>query len=217
MPATAAAVVFIAIVLISVTVVWLRPHTIDAARDLSDATTQASPATPSEEASFAGEAGQREHAGQDASAAPLPVLVHVVGEVQRPGVYELAEGSRVLAAIEAAGGATDTAALTAVNLARILVDGEQLVIPNAEAAASAAAPAAPAGATPGTAPAGGLVSLNTADQAALETLPRVGPALAARIVAWRSANGGFQSIDQLLNVSGIGQKTFEQLQEHVTL
>lgn len=151
-------------------------------------------------------------AGEEAASAP-PLLVHVVGEVRSPGVVELDGGARVRDAIEAAGGATEQAVLAGVNLARPLVDGEQIVVPNADTAAAAVA------AAPGAGVAGspGPVSLNAADAAALETLPGVGPALAQRILAWRTANGAFSSVEQLLEVSGIGQKTFEGLRESVTL
>ncbi len=132
------------------------------------------------------------------------MLVHVLGEVVDPGLYELSEGDRVVDAVAAAGGFTEAAEQGGVNLARPLADGEQLVVPAV-----------------GQAPAAGVVSdgrvnLNTADQATLETLPRVGPALAARIIAWRDANGGFASVDDLLNVTGIGQKTFDGLRDLVT-
>ncbi|MBO1902888.1 ComEA family DNA-binding protein [Leucobacter weissii] len=144
------------------------------------------------------------------------VFVHVVGEVRSPGVVELAPGSRVEEAIEAAGGARRAAELAGVNLAREVVDGEQIVVPDADAAAK--------GAPPGGAPdpaaadrAGGPIDLNTADAAALQTLPRVGPAIAQRIIDWREANGGFGSVEQLLEVSGIGEKTFESLRESVTV
>ncbi|MBK0418204.1 ComEA family DNA-binding protein [Leucobacter sp. CSA1] len=159
------------------------------------------------------------------------VFVHVVGEVNDPGVYELPADARVEAAIDAAGGTTPEAVLSGVNLARVVADGEQILVPDAETAAAAAAGTAP-GAAPGGGPGAsseaeagvggaaigtGLVNLNTADAAALETLPRVGPALAQRIIDWRGANGGFASVDQLLEVSGIGVKTLEGLRDRVAV
>lgn len=148
-------------------------------------------------------------------------LVHVVGEVAKPGVVELAAGDRVADAIARAGGATPQAALQALNLARAVTDGEQLLVPNAEQAASAPPPAdVPAGSgDPGSevgAP-GALVNLNTADTTLLQTLPRIGPALAQRILDWRQSNGSFVSVDQLMEVSGVGAKTFEGLREKVTV
>ncbi|MBO9579079.1 MAG: helix-hairpin-helix domain-containing protein, partial [Microbacteriaceae bacterium] len=96
------------------------------------------------------------------------------------------------------------------NLARVLIDAEQVVVPVA-----GAVPAAGAG-PPGVA-SDGRVDLNTADRAALETLPRVGPAMADRIIAWRTENGGFRSVDDLRQVSGIGDKTFDALVGLVTV
>lgn len=133
------------------------------------------------------------------------LFVHVAGEVNEPGLFELAEGARVIDAIAAAGGFSDEADRDQLNLARPLSDGEQFVVPrvgdeNVAAAAS-----------------DGRVNLNTADAAALDTLPRIGPAMAARIIAWRQANGRFITIDDLRNVAGIGDATFEGLRELVTV
>lgn len=133
------------------------------------------------------------------------LYVHVTGAVARPGLFELAEGSRLIDAIAAAGGFTDTANRDQLNLARLLTDGEQFSVPETGADSADAAASDP------------RVNLNTADAAALDTLPRVGPALAARILAWREANGRFASIDDLRNVSGIGDKTFEGLRELITV
>lgn len=212
-PAAAAAVVFVAIVLVSVATVWLRPHAIaaDEGRGSESALFSEQPGATSGAAS--------DGAPAEAAAAPLQagsVFVHVVGEVREPGVYELEAGSRVSAALDAAGGSTEAAVLSGINLARVLADGEQIVVPDAESAAAAATTSAAPGAGSGSSP-GSPVNLNTADAAALETLPRVGPALAARIIDWRSVNGRFASVEQLLDVSGIGQKTFEQLRELVTV
>lgn len=143
------------------------------------------------------------------SAAPVAagaIYVHILGAVERPGLYELREGARAVDAVAAAGGFTDTADQAQLNLARFLVDGEQIVVPEVGAVA----------AVPGTA-SDGRVNLNTADAAALETLPRVGPALAARIIAWRDANGRFSAIEDLMSVSGIGTKTFDGLKDLVTV
>lgn len=221
-PTAAAAVVFIAIVLISVTTALLRPHALDESGALVK-TASASGALAGTEGNFAStdRTGSDGGGGVPARSVPSqPIVVHVIGEVQRPGVYELPPESRALAAIEAAGGATEEAILSALNLARLLSDGEQLLVPNDEhlEASAASGVASENGAIPGaSAASSGLVSLNAADLSALESLPRVGPALAQRILDWRSANGGFQSTDQLLNVAGIGQKTFDQLQSLVTL
>ncbi|QEO09791.1 ComEA family DNA-binding protein [Protaetiibacter larvae] len=130
------------------------------------------------------------------------VYVHVLGQVARPGLYALRDGDRVVDAIAAAGGLTEAADPAGVNLARTLSDGEQLVVP--------AVGETPAGGPAGVA-ADGRVDLNAADAATLDTLPRIGPAMAQRIIDWREANGPFSSVDDLLAVSGIGSKTVEAL------
>ncbi len=135
------------------------------------------------------------------------VYVHVLGQVARPGLYVLRDGDSAVDAIAAAGGFTAVADRTQVNLARPLVDGEQIVV--AAQGEAPAASVAPLGA--------GKVNLNSADQAALETLPRVGPALAARILDWRKANGRFTSVEDLMSVTGIGQKIFDGLKDRVTV
>jgi competence protein ComEA len=134
-----------------------------------------------------------------------PILVHVLGRVARPGLYELREGDRAVDAIAAAGGLADDADPGAVNLARLVADGEQIVVP----AAGEVAPG-PASETPG------RISLNTADVAELETLPRIGPAIAERIVAWREQNGPFRAVEDLLEVSGIGERIVEAVRDLVT-
>lgn len=134
------------------------------------------------------------------------LYVHVLGSVAQPGIYVLDLDARLVDALAAAGGATDDADLAAVNLARLLEDGEQIVVPAVGAAGEA----------PGAAPPGDdRVDLNTADQAALETLPRIGPALAERIIAWRDENGRFGSVDDLLAVPGIGEKLLAGLRDGV--
>lgn len=144
-------------------------------------------------------------------AAPTPtLLVHVLGAVARPGIVELAPGARVVDAVGAAGGLAPDADPGGVNLARALVDGEQLVVPvlGAEPAAAASG---------GAAAGDGRVSLNQADVAALDTLPRIGPALAQRIIDWREANGPFTDVSQLLDVAGIGDAVYSGLADLVTL
>jgi competence protein ComEA len=108
-------------------------------------------------------------------------------------------------AVAAAGGTTDDADLTAINLARVLADGEQIIVPVIGAAAE----------TGGTTPGDDRVDLNTADQAALESLPRIGPALAERIITWREENGRFASVDDLLAVPGIGEKLLAGIRDGV--
>ena len=140
---------------------------------------------------------------------PAQLLVHVAGAVARPGLYALAPGTRVADAVEAAGGAARKADLDLLNLAEPLVDGLKIEVP--VRGAEAATPPAPA---EGAAPA--RVSLNTADQAALETIPGIGPVTAAAILAYRDEAGPFTSIEQLLEVSGIGPATLESVRPYVT-
>jgi competence protein ComEA len=129
----------------------------------------------------------------------LTVVVHVVGAVESPGVIELPENSRIIDALAKAGGAREDAILSGINLARVLFDGEQIVVPSqADEPAAVSIDAPP-----------GLVSLSRGTSAELETLPRVGPATAARIIAWREENGPFTSVDDVLAVSGIGPATLE--------
>jgi competence protein ComEA len=144
------------------------------------------------------------------SGAASEIYVHVSGAVREPGLYVLPDRSRVVDAVAAAGGFAKGAARDGVNLARELSDGEQLVVPK-EGEQATAAP----GGGPGVA--GGKLNLNTADQAALEDLPGIGPALAQRILAWRDENGRFTSVDDLLAVSGIGDKLLAGLRDLVTV
>lgn len=149
--------------------------------------------------------------------APAPstgtVTVDVAGEVRRPGIVVLDAGARVTDALAAAGGPRKGVDLTPLNLARVLVDGEQIVVGGpARPPAAAGASGSGSGAVPGP-----LVNLNTAGQAELESLPEVGPVTAQSIIAWRDAHGGFTSVDELLEVDGIGAKTLEQITPHVTV
>lgn len=138
------------------------------------------------------------------------VIVHVAGAVQRPGLYELQVSARVADAIEAAGGPTRRADLDALNLAQLVVDGVKIDVPvRGSAGNTLAAPAASA--------APSLISINTADQMLLETIPGIGPVTAAAIIAHREEIGGFDALDQLLDVSGIGPATFESIRSYVTL
>jgi competence protein ComEA len=143
--------------------------------------------------------------------AATELVVDVQGAVARPGVYRLPSGSRVLDALARAGGTSAEAAPGALNLARLVVDGEQLVVPTIEEAAAAPPAAASTGGG------GALVSLNRADQAALESLPRVGPSLALAIIAHRDEHGPFTDLAQLDDVPGIGPALLATLTPLVTL
>ncbi|GAB6938968.1 ComEA family DNA-binding protein [Isoptericola variabilis] len=158
----------------------------------------------------------------EAAPAPGTVVVHVVGEVREPGLVTVPAGARVADALAAAGGTTRRADAAGLNLARAVVDGEQIRVPRpgetvpAPGAVPDGADGSATGGAPGTSP-GGAVSLNSATAADLEVLPGIGPALAGRIVAWREENGPFTSVDELDEVSGIGPSVLAQVRDLVTL
>lgn len=160
------------------------------------------------------QAGAAESAGS--------VVVHVAGAVQKPGVVSLPLGSRIHQAIDAAGGASAHAELNGLNLAQVLSDGAKIHVPAVgEAAANApSGVAGESGATGGAAESNGtpgMVNINTATVDELETLPRVGPVTAQRIVDWRKEHGPFASVDELDAIDGIGPKLVESLQKLVTV
>jgi competence protein ComEA len=140
------------------------------------------------------------------------LVVDVAGKVRRPGIAVLEPGDRVIDAIRAAGGARRGTDLTGINLARLLVDGEQVVVgippPPGIAASAAGNPAAQAGA---------LVNINTATATQLEELPGVGPVTAESIIAFRTEHGAFTDVEELLDVSGIGDATLAEIAPHVTI
>ncbi|TFB51984.1 ComEA family DNA-binding protein [Cryobacterium tagatosivorans] len=151
----------------------------------------------------------------DGSASGGILFVHVLGAVRRPGLFEVHDGARVIDVVAAAGGLLATADPAGVNLARLVGDGEQVYIPKL----GEAQPGAPPGGTGAVgaphAP-GGKVSLNSASVSELDTLPRIGPLMAQRIIDYREANGPFAAIEDLRNVTGIGDKTFDGLKELIT-
>ena len=147
-------------------------------------------------------------AGSLVSAPAAPrALVHVAGEVRRPGVYPIAAGARVIQAIRRAGGPTARADLSALNLAAMLQDGQQVLIPARAPKGSAAAA--------GTGRRAGPLSLSSATAEDLEALDGIGPTLAERIVEWRTAHGGLASVDQLLDVPGIGPARLDAMRADV--
>lgn len=137
------------------------------------------------------------------------VVVDVAGLVRKPGVHELPAGSRVIDAIQAAGGVAGRGDTTGLNLAQVLVDGEQVLVPT-----TAGQPLVTPGVAPPSAGAtsSALVDINTATLEQLDTLPGIGPVLAQAIIDWRTQNGSFASIEQLQEVSGIGEATYADLQ-----
>lgn len=147
------------------------------------------------------------------------IVVDVSGKVRRPGVHRLPAGSRVADAIRAAGGARPGTSLDSLNRARFLVDGEQVVVggPAPAAGPGGAGPAGTGPAGPGSSATGPAVpvSLNTATAEQLETLPGVGPVLARHIIDYRTQHGGFRSVQELRQVTGIGDRRFADLRDLV--
>jgi competence protein ComEA len=174
-------------------------------------TTHASPspsaAAPAPAAASAPAAAAGPSGGTEAA-----LVVDVAGKVRRPGIVRLPAGSRVVDAIDEAGGARRGVDLTGLNLARLLVDGEQVLV--GVGAVGGVAPEAAAGPVASPAP---LVNLNTADAGQLDTLPGVGPVTAAAILQWRAEHGAFNAVEELLEVSGIGDATLAELAPFVTL
>ena len=149
-------------------------------------------------------------------ASPLPdpktMMVHVAGQVRSPGVYEMAEGSRVTDAISAAGGPLEGSDGNALNLAAAVSDGQKITLTKP---GEAPPPDDAGGGSSGAAP--GKINLNTANQAQLEELPSVGPVIAQRIIAYRQTKGRFTSPRQLMEVSGVGPKKYESMKDLVTV
>lgn len=152
------------------------------------------------------------------AATPTPmVFVDIGGAVRAPGLYSLPAGARVADAIAAAGGPRGRGDLSSLNLAQMLTDGTKIEVPTTRQAAAAGT-----GPVAAPTPAGGpaaptLVPLNTADQTALETIPGVGPVTATAILTYRQQIGTFETIDQLLEVDGIGPATLESIRPYVSL
>jgi len=140
------------------------------------------------------------------------IVVDVVGAVHKPGVYDFAQGARVIDAVRAAGGFLPDAEPQAINLARPLVDGEQVVVPK-----KGETPPGAAGAGGGPGQPGAKVNINSATASDFENLPGIGPVLAQKIVDYRDQHGPFRSIQDLMKVTGIGQKKFDSLYAYVTV
>lgn len=155
----------------------------------------------------------------EATAPPAGVvLVHVAGAVRRPGLYELPAGARVADAIDSAGGPRRNADLDPINLAQVVADAMKIEIPSrGEAVGVPPLPGAAPGPVAGGTPSAGVVSLNGADLAALEAIPGIGPVKAAAILQYRDEAGGFSSVEELLDVTGIGPATLESIRPYVTV
>ncbi len=151
-----------------------------------------------------------------------PVAVHVIGAVPRPGLYEFAEGARVQDAIDAAGGLLSSANADAINLAALLTDGQQLDVPYKDGAAPTESPDAlelPGSATepPSNSVNTDLININTASLEELDSLPGIGPTTAQRIIDYRDTNGPFTTIDEIMDVSGVGPSTFDEIKDLITV
>jgi competence protein ComEA len=162
------------------------------------------------------------HSAISPSSSPSPspgaVVVYVSGWVEKPGVYEFREGDRVVDAIERAGGPKTGADLNALNLAAFLTDAQQvLVMKRGQAPPPTTSSGSTTGGGTSAGVAGGPINLNTATLDQLETLPGIGPALGQRIIDHREQHGPFQSVEDLLDVSGIGEKRLADLQDQVTV
>ena len=138
------------------------------------------------------------------------ILIHVAGKVKRPDVYPLLAGSRVSDAIKAAGGAQKGVDLSDINLARVLVDGEQVYVGYVAKVSSSSSKSSKTRFT-------GVINVNRARKAEFDSLTGIGPVLASRIINYRSANGPFLALDDLLKVSGIGSKTLERIRPRLSL
>jgi competence protein ComEA len=225
-PAQLAVVALVLAAALAVTCWWLAG---------GRATTLESPVAPSAAASplvpLAGPASTPAGAAGGVAASPVPgtataaassgamVTVDVEGKVRRPGIVVVPAGSRVTDALTAAGGVPHHRALGGLNLAAVLVDGQQIVVGGPATAAGVVGGVGSAGAvaaSPGTS-GGALVNLNTATADQLDTLPGVGPVTAQSILEWREQNGGFTSVQELLEVDGIGPATLAKLTPHVTV
>ena len=148
------------------------------------------------------------------SPSPAVLIVHVAGEVRRPGVYEFRSGDRVVDAIKAAHGPRKHANLDALNLAAPLADGEQVLVPSGAGAPGTTGAAPDSGSTGAT---GSLININTASESELEELPGIGPVLAQRILDYRTQHGPFPTVDALDDVSGIGPATMSELESLITV
>lgn len=156
-----------------------------------------------------------------------PIAVHVIGAVPRPGLYEFVEGARVQDAINAAGGLLATANVDSINLAALLQDGQQLNIPYQSGAQSAQDEPSTSVELPGgeeeqnsnsdSSEGGDLININTASLEELDSLPGIGPTIAQRIINYREENGPFNTIEDIMNVSGVGPSTFEEIQDLITV
>ncbi|MFA5383770.1 MAG: ComEA family DNA-binding protein [Eubacteriales bacterium] len=162
---------------------------------------------------------------EDKSSSPREIKVHIAGAVQKPGVYKLNADCRVNDAVSMAV-ALPTADLNSLNLAATLTDGQKITVPELRQAVvlptgNSALFSAPSGSSQSTeknsSTQGGLININTADQSEIESLPGIGPALAGRIIQYREENGPYRVPEDIKNVSGIGEKRYEDIKDKITV
>lgn len=174
---------------------------------------------------YAGARGQEEAIALDAGTTPVQemqvseIVVYVSGAVNRPGVVRLAEGARAKDAVDACGGFLPTADTNGVNLAQKLKDGVQVTVPEKApvAAEGRAAQGAPTASGAARSLPDGMVNINTADEKELDKLPGIGPAMAKRIIEYRTENGAFQSPEEIKRVKGIGDAKYEKMKDKIVL
>ncbi len=151
---------------------------------------------------------------EEVSQESAPLCVHVAGCVNTPGMYQLPEGARLAEAISAAGGFTAEARTESVNLARVVQDGEQIIVSSVNVDTGGGSTQVDPSSLP-SAQTTSLVNINTADEATLETISGIGPSKAKKIITYREAHGPFKTVDDLTSVSGIGEKTLASIKDQI--
>ncbi|CAN5570604.1 hypothetical protein BH23ACT6_BH23ACT6_07880 [soil metagenome] len=222
----AALLVVLVLVVLGVRVAWAeRVAQPELVRPADGAATSANPLADDSPPSGAEDpAAPTQNASATGTTPPAAeTLVHVIGAVREPGVVSVPAGARVSDAVQAAGGVSDEAELSRLNLARVVLDGERIWVPvtgadpPSEVSNPGSTPASAGPSDPGAASSPGLVDINTADTTGLEALPGVGPVTAAAILAWRDEHGAFSTVEELLEVSGIGPRTLENVRDMVVV
>lgn len=151
------------------------------------------------------------------------IYVHITGEIKYPGVYEMENGDRVFQLVEKAGGVTENADISLINLSKKLIDGEKIVIFAKKAIIDTGSLSSSTNqsnnsiSTNSSVNVSNLININTASQKELEELPGIGPTLSQRIIDYREKNGYFQTIEDIKKVSGIGNKKFEAIKDLITV
>lgn len=163
-----------------------------------------------------GAEGAEAQDAQAGSGGAAKLSVHIVGAIKNPGLYEVDEGSRIKEVVDAAGGLTSDAEEGSINLARVVADGEQIVVASKNTSGSSAASTG-ASVQSATSSASALVNINTADVAGLSSLSGIGEATAKKIIADREKNGPFKTKKDITRVSGIGDKKYEAIKDSITV